>query len=393
MDVRDVTGVLRRSGELTDVELAAGLAVGADPAAHVIESGPIARTPVAALEDALRVALQRSPCVISFSGGRDSSALLATATAVARRDGLPLPIPATLRFSDLDSDETEWQQLVIGHLGLDEWIRLDAGTSLGLLGPFARTVLERHGAVWPFNAHMHLPMIAAAAGGSIVTGFGGDELGTSSETVRAEQALARRRRPRRSDALVVGLALSPPPVREAVLRRRARAKAFGLGWLTRPGVEAVALASARNDRSIPLGWDRILRTWFPVNRYFTLCVDSFAAMGEAYDVRPVHPFIDRGVLDALARTGGFAGLGSRTQLMGRLFGDVLPAQLIQRKTKSSFDIPLWTAETKELARSWSGEGLNTDLIDVSALRHVWQRERPDMRTASLVQKAWLFDQR
>ena len=41
-------------------------------------------------------ALRRPPCLVSFSGGLDSSALLAVATAVARREGLDDPVPATL---------------------------------------------------------------------------------------------------------------------------------------------------------------------------------------------------------------------------------------------------------------------------------------------------------
>ena len=57
-----------------------------------------AATPRAAFEAAILPGLRRSPCLVSFSGGRDSSAVLATATAVARREGLPLPVPITHRF-------------------------------------------------------------------------------------------------------------------------------------------------------------------------------------------------------------------------------------------------------------------------------------------------------
>ena len=41
-----------------------------------------------ALEAAVLPALQRPPCLVSFSGGRDSSAVLAVAADVARRHGL-----------------------------------------------------------------------------------------------------------------------------------------------------------------------------------------------------------------------------------------------------------------------------------------------------------------
>src|SRR5262245_7497196 len=77
-------------------------------------------TPLAALEEAVLPALARPPCVVSFSGGRDSSAVLGVAVRAARRHGLDLPIPTTNRFpSAPGSNEDEWQESVIAHLGLD----------------------------------------------------------------------------------------------------------------------------------------------------------------------------------------------------------------------------------------------------------------------------------
>ena len=55
-------------------------------------------SPRAALEAVVLRALLRPPCLVSFSGGRDSSLVLAIASDVARRHGLPLPVPATNRF-------------------------------------------------------------------------------------------------------------------------------------------------------------------------------------------------------------------------------------------------------------------------------------------------------
>jgi asparagine synthase (glutamine-hydrolysing) len=70
--------------------------------------------PADALRAALRPALERAPCVIGFSGGRDSSLLLALAVHEARRHGLALPIAVTLEFDGEDSREREWQELVLG---------------------------------------------------------------------------------------------------------------------------------------------------------------------------------------------------------------------------------------------------------------------------------------
>ena len=100
--------------------------------------------PLTALDDAIRPFLRRSPCLVSFSGGRDSSAILAAATALARREGLPLPIPATNRFPHVDeSDERPWQEHVVRALRLEDWIRLDFGDELDCVGPVASAALRR----------------------------------------------------------------------------------------------------------------------------------------------------------------------------------------------------------------------------------------------------------
>ena len=105
---------------LSPIEIASGLVLGNTQPLEPAR----AADPRAAMERALLAPLRRGPCLVSFSGGRDSSAVLAVATAVARREGLQPPIPATLRFpSAADSAETEWQEGVIAHLGLQ---RLDS---------------------------------------------------------------------------------------------------------------------------------------------------------------------------------------------------------------------------------------------------------------------------
>jgi hypothetical protein len=161
---------------LTPLELASGLVFGdgGRPADLPLESPPV--PPRAALERAVLPALRRPPCLVSFSGGRDSSAILAVATAVARREGLALPIPATNRFPTADGTlETEWQERVIAYLGIEDWIRRDLTDELDCVGPVATRVLRRHGVLWPCNTHFHDPLFEAAAGGSVLTGIGGDE--------------------------------------------------------------------------------------------------------------------------------------------------------------------------------------------------------------------------
>lgn len=85
------------------------------------------------MEHAVLPAVSRPPCVVTFSGGRDSSLVLAVAANVARREGLPQPVPATINFKGIKTaEESSWQELVIRHLGLDEWVHRDSANGLTL---------------------------------------------------------------------------------------------------------------------------------------------------------------------------------------------------------------------------------------------------------------------
>ncbi len=378
---------------LTPTELAYGVPIG--------RTGELSRratrlSPLQAFENELRSALMRPPCLVSFSGGRDSSGILALATHVARSEGLALPIPATLVFEgDAMAEESDWQNLVITHLGVKDWIRykVPAG-SLDAVGPVATSLLRRHGLIWPFNAHFHAPLILQAPGGSMITGFGGDEIGMSSATALAEQALSRTRRLRRSDVAVIGFALSPDVVRRIVFRRRHGRSLARLDYLTNAGRQAVVGSLARADAALPFGWSRLVRTYIARGRYFEIAQRGFELIGQASDTQIHHPFVAEGVLDAFAQEGGWAGLGSRAEIMRRLFGTVLPSEVLDRRSKASFTDPLWTEQALNYATEWSGAGISpieAGLVDAEKLRSHWLSGHPDLLSTSMLQAAWLSD--
>jgi len=382
---------VRLAPALRPLDIAYGIPFGDDPV------GPLERdlsvgSPREAIDAVLAEALARTPCLISFSGGRDSSALLAAAVRVARREGLDLPIPATLVFPQSEaSNEDEWQAIVLDHLGLSEWERFEIVDEFDAVGPVATQALLRHGLLWPFNTHFHAPIIERAAGGSVVTGFGGDELGRSLDSARAERILSDKRLKSRQDLLVVGLAASPSAVRAMVHRRRVRALMDGIPWLTEEGQRQLVRAYGASEGNIPLGWEATIRRWMWPGRYFRLCVESFDVLGSYHEVQVVHPFVERRVLDALGTAGGFRGVGGRTELMRDVFGDVLPPELVERTTKGTFTDPLWTETAMRFAREWSGEGVDRALVDPDALRRHWAGETRNLVSTTLLQSAWLHD--
>jgi asparagine synthase (glutamine-hydrolysing) len=342
----------------------------------------------AALERALLPALQRAPCLASFSGGRDSSAVLAAAVRTARRRGLPDPIPVIMRYPAAPAtEERGWQELVLAHLGVREVEVIELRHELDALGPIAMGVLRRLGPHWPGNAHMHVPLLERAAGGSLLTGVGGDELfGTRA----ARHVLVARRQVRPARADLRGLA-------RAVLPRRIRANLWRPSpgtrqpWLSEAGAALVRRELGREEAAWPHRWDRSVGRWYRT-RAFEALIGVPAAIASEWDARIVNPLLDPSVLAELAVEGGATGFESRAAAMRRLFGDLLPDQVLARQGKAVFSGVIWGPATRDFAARWSGAGVEERYVDGAVLRAQWLSQEPDFRTILLLHAAWLHDQ-
>ena len=338
-----------------------------------------------ALEAALLPALTHPPCVVAFSGGRDSSLLLAVAAHVARREGLTPPVPLTLRFPQSPTaEESEWQELVIRHLGIDDWVRREIQDELDFVGPVAQRTMLRHGVLWPANLHFVCPPAAQAAGGSLVTGVGGDRVLLSGP----DEARGRPRARARLRNLVRGAYRSlPARARAPHQARRVRASA---PWLRPPAVDAVVarlLTQPWEPRACDARLDHVHR-----ERLHTLTRHGVELLARDEDAQAVMPFLDPGFLASLARFLGPRGIGGRTAVMRALGGDLLPERLLTRPTKAVFPEAYCNRHTRDFVRKWEGGGVDQTLVDVEQLRsllgdgtdHAWLG-----RSAILLQAAWL----
>jgi hypothetical protein len=132
-----------------------------------------------------------------------------------------MPVAVTNFFpTDAASAESEWQEVVIRHIGPTDWERLKFTDELDVIGPVAQPALREWGPCFPFNGHFGLPAISLARHGCYLTGIGGDEVFQLSERNRLGAVLTGRERPGRRHLRSGALALLPSRARRHYYQRR-----------------------------------------------------------------------------------------------------------------------------------------------------------------------------
>jgi asparagine synthetase B (glutamine-hydrolysing) len=347
-------------------------------------------TPREVLEQLLLEPVSNPPCHVAFSGGRDSSAILATATHVARQHDLPDPIPLTARLEEHPRTwETDWQRVTIDHLGIEEWRIVPVTDQLDALSPIAVKALRRHGLFWPSQSHSMLLFAEHAGAGSLLTGGGGDEVFTPWSGRRPPLRRILRGRSPLSAAKWTAYWALPRKLRGRVDRARRQLR---LPWM-RPEAEAEILRRRTEiAKGRTRGWSDVLE-YMLESRYLELVrgvLDTFAADA---GVRLHEPFYDSRFVRAMARSAPRSGHPTRADALQAVFGDLLPAEIWQRGTKAVFTEVAWGPQARAFAESWDGTGLDETLVDPDRLREEWSKPRPDARTLTSLRLAWLAAQR
>ncbi|WP_158604488.1 asparagine synthase-related protein [Nocardioides mangrovicus] len=380
---------------LAALERGTGLVFGLDPEVTAPRA-PRGATAREALESVVLEALQRPPCLVSFSGGRDSSSVLAVAAHVARREGLPLPVPTTLVFPECESaEESAWQELVVRHLALPEWNRVVLHDEIDLVGPLARPVLRTLGRTWPFNVYFHVPIFELARGGTVLSGVFGDETTSAGWAWRHENLVAQRLRPGgpRDLARIVLAAAGPRAVRGQVLRRREVRRdevPTRPPWLTEYAFDIVQ--DARRDQaereSLSLRRSMTQTLWRLRSR--VLGLETLDRLAAEYDVTHSAPFADERFVGALLAERSWRMFETRTAAVRHLVGDLLPEEMCARSSKAYFDSAFFHRHARAFAHDWDGTGLDPDYVVAEELRRTWTHDdEPDARTFALLQDAWL----
>lgn len=367
------------------LEIAVGWVPGHVTAPFMISGA--GREPRDALDDILRSALLRAPCVVAFSGGRDSSVILAAATAVARREGLADPIPVTRWHPGLKAaDEESWQRRVVDHLQLVQWHRVRLDGQLDLIGPYARRVLKRHGLVWPSAAHAMLPVMDAAGEGTVLTGEGGDEV----FGVHRITPLSRIRAGDRSRAALreAAVAFAPSRLRAAATTRRL--DQVLPTWLRPVARDAVRPLLVADEVDGPLRLRASLRRLLS-RRAWVVGRATLDQLADDAGVACRHPFMEPSFVGAVADVSAPLGFPDRTTALETLFADLLPGDVLRRQSKAVFNAALFHDDARAFAASWDGDGIDHDLVDADRLRVEWVGDHPSALSGPLLQVAWLDD--
>ncbi|GAA4191449.1 hypothetical protein GCM10022288_22250 [Gryllotalpicola kribbensis] len=336
----------------------------------------------AALELEIARCFGDRPVYVSFSGGRDSSAVLAVATSVARQRGLPDPIPVIRRYpGDPDSDETSWQNLVLEHLGIRHPIVIDVVERATYLDDAVTANLRRRGLLWPPALQLDDPMLPLVAHGTLLTGEGGDEVLGPRRITPLTLLLRLGRRPR--PALLRWALLSVFPRGRGRLNRELRQ---GMGWLTDAGRrELVERLRAADHR--PWHWGRETIELLG-RRVPDVLARNYQRAADDHGVRIAHPLLAPRFVRALAAEGGRWGFAGRTAVMRHLFSDLLPDELLARSTKAHFGAVRWGDAERRFARDWDGGGL-PQWIDPERIRAEWLSEHPAGASVLALHAAWL----
>ncbi len=393
-----MTGPGPGAAPLTPLEIAVGMPLGREPHPPPWPA-PGSDSPLTALERPILRALQRPPCLILFSGGRDSSALLSLTLRTARREGLPAPIAVTYRFAGhAAAEESAWQDLVARELGLEEWVQLDLNDELDWVGPIAAEVLSRHGLIWPPNTHFLVPALHLAVGGAMIAGTLGDEVFQEDQRMaRVRRILFGRHLPTGRDVLRIGLALMPRTVRRRLRTRREALEQIP-DWLTPAAYRRALRARATDIARRSLRWSSAFKMWWQ-QRYPHLILDAAARVSAGSDVDVIYPYGDPAFLEAWGRHGGSIGFTDREQAMRALFSGLVPEAVFSRRSKATFHSVFWGPDTRRFVSRWTGQGPYPDLVVAPRVAQHWQVNAvaPDAVTPSayqsalLLQAAWLTE--
>jgi asparagine synthase (glutamine-hydrolysing) len=342
-----------------------------------------------ALFEVIEPALASGRCLVAYSGGRESSWLLAVATATARRHGYADPIPVTIRFPDSETGRAaQLQERVISHLELRDWEHVLIDDEFEMVGSYARRMLCDAGVLFPATLFVFLPLLDRARDGWLLAGGGLADFFLYWRWAGLADVLARRRRPRRRDLRD----LAELSVRRRTLRSLPSSRrAATMPWLREEAAREFDDLATRRARAVPLGFEAALREQ-RTHRCHLGTERSLDALAKSAGSHLLMPFRDDRFMAAFASAGGRGGFGDRASTMRRVVGHLLPDELRRRSDGKNARQPYFGDGSRGFAERWSGLGLDGDVVDADELRATWASGVFPWQATVLFQLAYAHDE-
>lgn len=317
--------------------------------------------PASGLADALVHAvaelLDDRPCFVEFSGGCDSSLVLAAAVRACRITGHQPPIAVTFRYPSTATFESGWQELVARHLGIDEWIVVELGDGESdVLGPTAAALLKSYGTVFPATTFGRAAAFARVGAGLLLSGEGGDEvLGRRrvSGALVAARTIRHGRMAGGRALTAAALDLLPRNLRRGSVKRSLRT-GFQPLWLDDDHAEVVLDHLADEVLATPLSPARFMDHHLRTVRLGTALTNLRACAG-LFGLQWEAPLLSSTFASAVSATPWHHFTG-RNDILDRYFADWLPHELVWRRSKAGFHEVYFGPHTRAFAAEWDGTG-------------------------------------
>jgi asparagine synthase (glutamine-hydrolysing) len=148
---------------------------------------------------------------------------------------------------------------------------------------------------------------------------------------------------------------------------------------------------ARDVAEEPLNWRAAVQR-HPRLRPVALASQTLRALAEEAGVLRIDPLLDPGFLAAYTSAGDRFGPLDRTTALFQFFSDLLPAEVLARRSKAHFNQAAFGPGARAFVESFTGSGLDPELVDVDALADTWRANEPNALSFALLQSSWLASQ-
>ena len=383
------SGLVRPS----EIETLAGVPLGRTIGAKQTRDPNVQLSPADALVKVIAGIVARNHrCYVEFSGGCDSSLVLAATVKACRSSGADDPIPVTFRFPGLpETDETEYQSLMVARLGLRDWVVLDDSTgAFDVLSPSAQESIRTHGVFFPGTFHNRAHVFRDLGPSALLTGEGGDEiLGRRRLTDVRDAARAVVRRNRAARAVRQAVLSVSPRWRRVQTIERAVERGWAADWIVDTNIRRKILRTiALEDAQEPLDPRRYMAYYNSLRR-MSVTDHNCRTYAQAYDVEWHAPLGDAAFTNALLGAVPRTRYYGRSELLASFFSELLPTELLLRRDKTHFTRAFLGVHTRVFANGWNGSGLPGG-ASVEWLSHHWRTESEiHGGTILLLQQAWL----